>query len=80
MKKTIRLTESELVLLVKRIINESAEGADGLIDNLKNKYNISLWDLLALETIAGTPNFSRKAMGGRYYWQLKASYLTRLRL
>jgi hypothetical protein len=41
MKKTIRLTESELVLLVKRIINESAEGADGLIDNLKNKYNIS---------------------------------------
>ena len=49
-------------------------------DALKNKYNISLWDLRALETIAGTPNFSRKAMGGRYYWQLKASYLTRLRL
>ncbi len=49
-------------------------------DALKNKYNISVWDLRALETIPGTPNFSRKAMGGRYYWQLKASYLTRLRL
>ena len=49
-------------------------------DELKNKYNISVWDLRALETIADTPNFSRKAIGCRYYWRLQTSYLTRLRL
>jgi hypothetical protein len=49
-------------------------------EQLKTKYNVAVWDLRALDTIAGTPNCSRKAMGGRYYWQLKASYLTRLRL
>jgi hypothetical protein len=41
MKKTIRLTESELVKIVKRIINEQTEGESELIKVLDNKFGLS---------------------------------------
>ena len=45
MKKTIRLTESDLISLVKRIINESAEGVDELINKIRfNVDSVKLTD------------------------------------
>lgn len=41
MKKTIKLTESDLTRLVKQIIIESAEGIDDFINTISNKYEIS---------------------------------------
>lgn len=41
MKKVIRLTESELIKVVKRIINESDEGLDEFMNKLSKTYDIS---------------------------------------
>jgi hypothetical protein len=41
MKKTIRLTESDLVKIVKRIINEQTEGESEVIRVLDDKYGLS---------------------------------------
>ena len=40
MKKIIRLTEQDLVKLVKRVINESDDKLDKLLDILLSKYNL----------------------------------------
>ena len=41
MKKVIRLTESDLTRIVKRVINEETEGIDNFIDIVDKQYNIN---------------------------------------
>jgi len=39
--RTIRLTESDLVKLVRRVINEETSGLGDFVDTLKSKFEIS---------------------------------------
>jgi hypothetical protein len=41
MKKVVRLTESDLIGLVKRVINEETSGLGDFVETLKSRYNMS---------------------------------------
>jgi hypothetical protein len=41
MKKVVRLTESDLIRLVRRVINEETSGLGDFIETLKSKFNMS---------------------------------------
>lgn len=41
MKKVVRLTESDLIGLVKRVINEETYGLGDFVETLKSRYNMS---------------------------------------
>jgi hypothetical protein len=41
MKRIVRLTESDLIRLVKRVINEQTEGLDSFLNEIKSKLDLS---------------------------------------